>query len=300
MDWFFLAVGSTFLDTLVLFVDRYVVEKEAGDVGSLPIITSTVSLLVGLFYWVISGFTGMDVLPTLAVLTAGMLMLWANTLYFLSVPRQQSSVIIMAFQLHPVFVLVLSWLFLQDCVTLQQLAGFALIIISVTLLSLERMKTSGRFQISSAFFLLLSSTVIYAVATILLKWATYEYSVLTIAAHQGFGIALGGISILALPHVRRGMQRVLRQNPFKVIGIMSLNEGASQVSKLLRLAAISAGPVALVSAVGSTRVFLGVWLGALLTSISPMIFKEDIRRGSLALKTLMSLLTIIGLWFLYL
>jgi len=299
MDWFFLALISTFLDTIVLFVDRYVVEKEKGEVGALPVVVSGVSLLVGAVYWGVSGFEALRFPFNIGIIGAGMLILWANALYFLAVPQQrQSSIIMMVFQIHPVLVLALSWLFLDETISGRQYAGFALIVISVLLLSFERGQKSGKVRVSAAVPLLLFSTVIYAFASILLKWATQQYPVVQIAAFQGFGMALGGLSMFALPGVRQSLKQMMENHPARVIGFMSLNETVSQASKLLRLFAIALGPVALVSAVGSTRVFLGVWVGAVLTVLVPTIYKEDIRGKSLLVKSLLSVLTVTGLWIL--
>lgn len=278
-----------------MFADRYVIEKEASDVNGLAVVTAAVSLLVGLVYWTVSGFSRMEISHMLAVLAAGVFTLWANALYFMAVPRQQSSIIIVVFQLHPVVVLLLSWLFLQERISSQQLFGFALITLSVLLISLEKQDGSDQLQMARASGLLVISTLMYAVATILLKWVTYAYSIWTVAAYQAFGVALGGLTILVRPTVRAGMRNIIRNHSAHVIGIISLNEGISQMGKLLRLVAISAGPPALVSAVGSTRVVLGVWVGALLTAWAPEIFKEDIRRKSLFKKTLLSILTLVGL-----
>ena len=299
MNWFFLALISTFLDTLVLFVDRFVVEKEKGEVGALPVVVSGVSFLVGIIYWTFSGFEILAFPFSAGVIAAGILILWANALYFLAVPQQrQSSIIIMVFQIHPIFVLVLSWIFLEETISPEQYIGFALILVSVLFLSFDRGKAGGRVKISSALPLLLLSTIIYAFASIILKWATLEYPVIQIAAFQGFGMALGGLSLFVLSSVRMSLKRMMDNNPARMIGLVSLNEGVSQAGKLLRLYAIAIGPVALVSAVGSTRVFLGVWVGAVLTALAPGIYREDIRGKSLLVKSLLSILTIAGLWFL--
>lgn len=296
MSWVLLALISTLLDTIVLFIDRYVVEKESGDVRGLPVITAVVSFFVGAVFWLVSGLFVPKSLDLTVMLLPGVLILWANALYFQAVPRQpQSSVIIITFQLHPIFVLILSWLFLKDTISSRQLFGFILIILSVILISLEGRGERPGFKLSPALWLLTISTLSYAFATILLKWATINYSIYVVAAYQGFGMALGGLSLLALPWVRTGVYQVFSENPFRVIGIMGTNELVSQASKLLRLSAISLGPVALVSAISSTRVFLGVWAGALLTSYAPGIFKEDIRRGSLRNKSILSLITLAGL-----
>jgi drug/metabolite transporter (DMT)-like permease len=296
MGWIALALIATFIDTLVLFIDRYVVEKEHGDVRGLPVITAVVSLGVGTAFWASTGFFSPEPIHMLALIMPGILILWANTLYFQAMPRQpQSSVIIVTFQLHPVFVMVLSWFFLDDVISGIQLLGFSLIIISVILLSVEDRAELSRVKLSPALWLLAISTLSYAFASILLKWATSVYTVRQIAAYQGFGMALGGVTIMALPGIRSGLREVLQNNPFAIIGIMSGNELLSQGSKLLRLVAISLGPVALVSAIGSMRVILGVWVGALLTLLAPGIFKEDIRKESLRNKSILSLITLMGL-----
>lgn len=255
-----------------------------------------ISAFTGFTFWVSVGFFFPKPSHLFLLLLPGALILWANALYFQAVPKQsQSSVIIITFQLHPVFVLILSWLILHDRISNRQMLGFFLIIFSVMLLSLERKEMLSRFKLSPAFGLLAISTLSYAFATILLKWATGHYTVFEIAAFQGFGMAIAGLPLLAMPWVRNGIQDLFAKNPFRVIGIMGGNELLSQVSKLLRLSAISIGPVALVSAVSSTRVFLGVWVGALLTMLAPGIFKEDLRANSLWTKSVLSLITLAGL-----
>lgn len=297
--WLPFSLLAPALYTVVLMLDKYIVEREVREYRLLPIYSAIVSFFFAASFWAISGYKLLSLVDGSIVIITGALTTWAGLLYYKAISLEQSSIIIALVQVQPVFVLVLSFLFLGERIDVKQLLGFVLILGSATALSIQSKDTEIRrdLPVSSAFFLILIADLVWAITGVLFKLVSKGNPFFLLASYESFGLALGGgLLYMSSAFIRHEFQRSLQKGRWRVFGIFGFSEGLYILAKLLQLFAITIGPVALVMVLGSTQVLYGFLLGTLLTVIAPSIFKEDISVKSLSNKLIWSLIMFAGVW----
>lgn len=140
----------------------------------------------------------------------------------------------------------------------------------------------------------------WAIAAILVKFAVDANSFSKILSYESWGIGLGGIMLyLLFPSIRNAFHGSIKTVRKIALGIMFINEGLFILSKSLTFFAYSIGPVALVSIVGNTQAFYGIFFGLILTAVAPTVFKEEIDKTSVITKVAFVLLLFAGICLIY-
>src|SRR6185437_8834026 len=115
------------------------------------------------------------------------------------------------------------------------------------------------FWVITGFPLLSTTDLLFASASVLIKFAIDATSFAKILSYESWGIGVGGVILyLFFPSIRKAFNEIIRTVRKRLLGIMFLNEGIYVLSKSLSYFAYSIGPVALVSVVGSTQVLFGI------------------------------------------
>jgi drug/metabolite transporter (DMT)-like permease len=293
-SWIFFALLSPLMFTGINFIDKYIVEREVPDTRAMPIYSSIMAFIAGTVLWVITGFPVLPADMVFILMVTGAMTLFGAALYFNAMGMEEASRIIVLIQMQPVFVLVLSILFLNETITPEQFVGFVLILGAAVAISLNR--EGGGFKLSRAFFLILLCDVIWSSSVVLFKAIVTETSFNDVLAYESWGLAVGGIILYVLfPNIRRAFHHSISNISRRGLGVLFVGETLFLIAKLINFLAVSLGPVALVSVLGSTQVFFGVLLGAVLTTFAPAVFQEDISRRNLTRKAVLALVLFGGI-----
>jgi drug/metabolite transporter (DMT)-like permease len=124
----------------------------------------------------------------------------------------------------------------------------------------------------------------WASSIVLFKFVVSETSFADVLAFESWGMGLGGPLYLFLPPLRRAFHTSMRSVRRRGLGMIFVNETVFVVAKLLTFTAVSQGPVALVSVLGSTQIFFGILIGWLLTTLLPHAYNENVSRANLLRK----------------
>src|SRR3989344_629700 len=298
MSWLFFALLSPVVYTINNFIDKYVVSREVKDYGGMPIYSAIASFVFGTVFWIASGFPQLSFKDGLLIIMSGMFTVWAVAFYFKALSDEATSKIIILFQMGPVLMLISSYLFLRDFITLSQFLGFILIMVAVIGVSVERVNMT--FKLSSVFFLILANQVFWTAAGILFKFVVESNSFVKVVAYESWGIALGGFALFTLfASIRKSFIGTLFTIKKYAFGIIFFNEGIFLTARLLSFYAISLGPIALVSVLGSASVFFAILLGWILTLFWPKVFNEDVSKQGLFKKVALSILAFLGIILVY-
>lgn len=293
MSWVFLALLAPALYAVNVFLDKYLIASKFPDYRALPIFGAILAIPVV----IILRFFGADFLnfkDSFFIILSGIFTIIAFSIYLEALIKEETSVIIIMLQLIPVMVLIMSYLFLGDTITFKQLIGFVLLFISSLLASLK--KTRGAFKFSNVILLMLAADILWALPYIFIKNVSTSINFSSLIAYESIGVFLGGILMLFfVPKIRTAFVKTIRQIKKPVLGLVFLNESIFLTDKALTYLAVTLGPVALVSILGSTQIFFGLLLGILLTMLLPKVFKEDLSKNSLFKKGLLGLLAFVGI-----
>ena len=156
MNWVLFALLSPAIYSIVIFVDKYILEKEITDYRGMPIYGSIMGLILGTIFWIGSGFPLLPLQDTMFILLSGALTIWAAAFYFKALAKEEASEVMILLQLLPLFVLLLSVIFLQELITLRQFLGFTFILIGTLGVSMKKKDFSIR--LSSAFLFMIIAT----------------------------------------------------------------------------------------------------------------------------------------------
>lgn len=294
MNWLFFAILSPALYAVVNFIDKYILEKEITDYKVLPVYTAIVSFFAGTIFWLAAGSPLLPAKDALIVILTGILTAWSLYLYFKVLAKEETSLVIFLFQLTPVFVLIFSFVFLRETISIKQQLGFFLVFTAVLIVSFK--KTAKTPLSNSVFWLMILFDIISAFCAILIKYAVSANSFVKILSYESWGIFLGGLSIcLFAPSIKKAFLKSLKTLRAKTIKILFINESLFVLAKALFFLAISLGPVALVSVLEGVQLFFGIAYGLILTFVFPKIFQEDISVKGLTVKITAALILFGGI-----
>ncbi|MEK7617181.1 MAG: EamA family transporter [Patescibacteria group bacterium] len=295
MNWLFFALLAPAVYAIVVFIDKYILEKEIKDYRGMPIYSAIIAGIFGTLIWIGTGFPLLSLRDSILIILTGILTIFGLASYFKALSTDEASKVTFLFQMTPIITLVLSFLILGDKISSFQLLGFLLILFSTIGISIE--KSSKKLKFSNVFFLILLTDFFWASAYVLFKFVIETNSFVKVISYESWGIGVGGFILYHFfPSVKKAFKEVSKGVGSRILWFIVVNEGIFLLSRFLTYLAISKGPVALVDVVGGTQVIFAILYGLILTLLFPKIFQENISRRGLTKKILMGVLVLAGLW----
>jgi uncharacterized membrane protein len=231
---------------------------------------------------------------TVFAMAVGLMPLLAFWFYSKALMVEEISRISPLFQFTPIFVVLLSVMFLNEILSVQRYFGVAIIIIASILISYRSSK-SGK-SLSSALKFMIPFTLVLAVHSILEKlllahidyWSVFFWNIL--------GAFCGILFLLTFSKPRRKFTEAVNAVGKRAFLVVFVGEGVYFLGTICWLIAASMGYVSLVSAFAGLQhffVFVYVLLSSLLV---PHHLKEEMTRGVIALKISAIALMFAGTW----
>lgn len=305
MQWFWLALLAPAIYAVINFLDKYVVSEKVQDSRIIPMYSSVAAFLFGSGLWWLMDMPLLGARDTVIILLTGVFSLYGLIFYFKALSKSETSSVIILAQMVPVISLILSFLFLGETITAKQFLGFFVVLCAAVVLSVSdhghdedtaSEKKTG-FHLNDTFYLILIVDVLFALSNVLIKFTLSENSFTDILIYESFGMFLGGFSYYVFfSSARKSFHESLLSVGPAVLCVMAVSEIVFITAKSVTFLAISLGPVALVSVLGSTQLFYSIIYGLVLTLLWPSIFREDISKRGLLVKTGIGAVLIFGLW----
>jgi drug/metabolite transporter (DMT)-like permease len=198
------------------------------------------------------------------------------------------------FQFIPIFVVLLSAIFLNEILSAQRYFGVAIIIIASILIS-YRNSTSGK-SLSSALKFMIPFSVVLAVHSILEKFLLSYIDYWSVFFWNILGSFCGVLFLLTFSKPRREFTEAVSVVGKRAFLVVFVGEGVYFLGTICWLIAASMGYVSLVSAFAGLQHFF-VFIYVLLSSLFvPQHLKEEMTRGVIALKISAIALMFAGTW----
>ncbi|WKZ25805.1 MAG: EamA family transporter [bacterium] len=297
-SWILYSLLGTAIYVIVIFVDKYNLTQQIKDYRGMAMYSAIVGLISGSVLWLMTGRPILGFQDGLLVMITGMLSIFSASIYFYVIQKEDGSKVLFLLQLVPVFVLILSLLFLDEVITIKKLLGFALILIPSLLASSDGNKL--KLSIDKNTILLMASTFLTAVSAVIFKFVVDAGSFSKVVAYESWGWAIGGLILFTVfPSVRKAFFTTTKSLKKIALAIVFGNEILFLGSKLLLFLAISLGSVYLVNVITGTQVLFGALFGVVLTLLVPKIFHEDISKNSIKNKLILGVITLVGLGLIY-
>lgn len=281
MNWFFITLLAPFLYALTNHIDKLLLEKyfKEGGVGTLMLFSSLLSALALPFLYLADpmalsvSFLHIFVLALVGIIN--ILVLW---FYFLALRDAEASVVIVFYQLVPVFGLVLAYIILGEVITQMQSIAMVVILFGTTIISFEidesqkfkfRKKTVIYMMLAS-FFWALGSVVFKAVAIEENVWRSlfWEHLMLTI---------IGLFLFVFVKSYRANFLIAIKHNSKAILTLNLANELLFMLGNLIFSFSYLLAPVSLILLMNSFQPIFVLIIGVLLTVLLPKATFERIQ-----------------------
>ncbi len=298
MPWIIFALLTPAMFGISNFIDKFLVEKRIKNPLLITLFMGVISFFLGIFIVITRGFPMLPQTEFVLIIISGILLNFYLLPYFKALSLDDASRIVPFFSFIPIFILILSYLFLGDRLTTRELIGFAIVIFGGFILGAEKIH-KGIFKPRNSLWFMIGSSFMYAIATILFKFVLVKEGLLTTFGYQSIGIGIGAFLMLLYTPLRSIFISEAKKFKVDTWSLMSLNETIAVGAEFSYAYAILLAPVALVSVVGSVQPFFVLIYGLILSIFFPHIVKEEIDKATIGTKAFSILLIFIGIYLLY-
>lgn len=281
------------------FIDKLILEKYEISPIVITVYSGLFGFLAGLFILAFTGFYSTDYKPIVIILASGFLTNIYLIPYFKALSQDETSRVVPLFQFVPVFILVLSFFLLGEKLNTKQYIGCIVIICSSFFLSLKKFDIKI-FNIRPTFWYMLLSSFLFAVSIILYKFGVQEIPFWHTLPYEGFGMALGALSILLYKNNKAIFMNETKKFPKKIFAWMSINEGIFVFSRYTAYFALSLVAASIVNVLGGFQSLFVLIYGIVLSLWFPQLLKEVIDKQTIGIKVVAIFGIIIGLSLIFL
>jgi len=277
--WAVLSVLYAFCMAMVNMMDKFVLSRWRLKPIVLLLILGLTGLVPAPIILVGRGFSPLSWKIVLITGAAGLFYVLMSALYFLAAKSEEISRVVPLFYLSPLFVSVLAWAFLGERLGAGEYAGILFLMAGAILIN---SRPGVLFRPGKAFRLMILAAFVLALYMTAVKQALKGSDFWT-----AFALVRLWTFILLIPWLirrRSDLKAAVRDHGPKVIGIMSANEIFALAATLCSVAAVSLGPVTLVTALSSLQPFFVLVFALLLSRFLPGVLKEETGRSTVLLK----------------
>jgi len=293
MDWLLFALLSPAFWGLNNVFNKFLITKKFNGYYSIVIYLNFVDLIFASIVYVVVPVS-LEFPYVLYAIAVGTMPLFAFWFYSKALMVEEVSRITPLFQFIPIFVVLLSALFLGEILNAQKYFGIALIVLTSILISYR--KTENGKSLSSAFKLMIPFTAIIAVYSVLNKYLLGYLDYWSVFFWMMIGSWFGVMFMLAFHKPRIEFVKTVAQLGKRTFVVAFLGESAYVLGTIYALIATSLGYVSLVSALSGLQHFFVFIYMLLLSLFVPTILKEEINRNVVALKIVAIVLMFVGTW----
>lgn len=294
-SWLLFALLAPALYTLTIFIDKYLLNGYSIDYRGMPIFTSIVGLVFGTLVWCVTGFPLISVSDTLIILFTGVINCISLSLYFYAISQEQASFVNIIMQLVPAFVLLLSYIFLHQTISILQFIGILIVFSAALFVSISEENGKISIKLNKPFFAIIIYDFFWAISAILVSYISKEVSFTSLLTYESWGICIGGfILFIFFPVVKKAFLKTVKKVKKKAILVMCGNETIWALAKSTTFFAYTLGPAAVISTLESTQPFFALFYAFILMTIAPKIFQEDLRFRTIRNKVIATVFVLVG------
>lgn len=294
-----ITIFASFLWGITNHIDKFMVtgvDESGSNLKTLLIFSTLVAGLVFTPFWLIANKFSISIslLSLTSVLSASIIYILATYFYFIALENNDASIVVVMFQLIPVFSYIISLILFKENLTLQQLIGSGIIISSAIIISFnfEEKNTKSKFK---ALILMTLSSLCYAIYFILFDVAVRHSSYNACAFWYQLGFLLLGIILISIKSYRTTFIKAIKNNGKKYFSLNIINEILNLVANLLVNFANLTIPIALANVLNGFQGAFVFILGVLGVKFLPKYFKENLNKRVVLQKVSCIALSIVGL-----
>jgi drug/metabolite transporter (DMT)-like permease len=228
------------------------------------------------------------------VLIASLIYIIATIFYYKAIEKNDASIVVVMFQMIPVFSYIFALLLFKENLTIRQIIGSIIIMLSTIIISFNftEKNNSKKFK---ALILMTMSSLFYSIYYILFDAAIRNSSFYSCAFWYQIGFLIMGIILLGIKSFRVPFINTIKKNGKKYLALNTINEVINLIASLLVNFANLLIPIALVNVLNGFHGTFTFILGIIGTILLPKYIKEDLSTKVVIQKIACIILGIIGL-----
>jgi drug/metabolite transporter (DMT)-like permease len=271
-----------------------------GGVGTILLLSSLVSILILPICFfadkTVFDVGGMQIIALAVVGILNVMVLWC---YLLALKDEEASIVIVFYQLVPVFGYVLSYFILGEILTKLQLLAMAIIIFGTSIISFE-IDEENKFKLRKKTILpMLGASFFWALESVIFKAVALEENVWRSFFWENVALfTVGVIIFIFMRSYRTSFLSVIRNNSKVVLSFGIVNEFLYMLGNLAFAFAYMLAPVALVLLTDSFQSIFAMLIGIFLTIFLPKVSTEKIQAKYIWPKIIAICITGIGTYLL--
>lgn len=281
MSWFWIALTAPALWSVTNHIDKLLISRyfKGGGVGSLIIFSSLIGFFVFPFIYIFNpSVFEVTLNQKILLIFNGFLYVLAMLPYIYALEKDEASIVVPLFQTIPVFSYFLGLIFLDEFLTLMQIAAGLLIITGAIFLSLDL--SDKKFKLKTdVFILMLLASFLISLNSFVFKYVAIDTDFWTTSFWEYVGFAVFAVLLLIfVKSYRNEFNRVVQANKVPVVGLNGFNEIINIVAKLAMNFATLLAPLALVWVVNGFQPFFVFLYGVVLTLFFPKLGTENLAK----------------------
>ena len=300
MSWFFIALISPALWSIVYHLDKYILSeyfKNKGP-GALLIYSSLIGIvLLPIIYFFEPAVLDINLSLALLTILNGFLYVISVIPYLYALEQEETSIVAPLFQMVPIFSFALGSIFLGEQLTTWQLLGSAIVILGAIIINVEMAEdTATKLSLKADVFGLMAlGSFLVAANSLLFKYVAIEENFWVTSFWEYIGFSIFGICMLIfVKKYRTEFFNSFRHNSKKLMSLNILNEFINIGAKVGVNVASLLAPLTLVWVAGGFEPVFVFAYGVFLTIFFPKMANEDLSRQSLIQKSASIVLIVIG------
>lgn len=303
MTWFFIALIAPFLWALTNHIDKLLLEKYFGDngVGTLMIFSSAIGIvMLPILYFLNPDILHIGIRNILILLIDGVLAASVLWLYFEALKDEEASIVVVFYQLIPVFAYLFGFVILGETLSQTELIAMGLIILGTLIVSVE-IEDDNKFKLRrKTIFLMTIAAALSALESVIFKFVAVKEDLWISLFWDNAGLGLVGIALfLFVARYRKDFLNTLKSKSIPILSLNAVNEGLYVSGNILFAYSFLLAPVALVLLVNAYQPLFVFAIGIVLTLFFPKLGVETITLRNILQKLAAIIVVGIGTAFLF-
>lgn len=293
MNWIILVLIATVIWAIAAIINKFCrVSYIENSLGYLIFIAPTALFIVILLFF--EPFVLLKSKEAFFAILTGIAVTIGYYLYLEAIHKEELSRVFILFGVSPLFVLVLSTIFIKEVLTINQYIAFALIFIGSTLISFKKVEEKIKFTFGALLVLL--SALFFSIQNVIFKYIS-EINLTTMMFYREFGYLISVSLILLVSSKARGhTKKVINNLNLKKTALVYSAEILGITGVFLAYLAIQRGPVSLVNVTEKFETIFILILTLIISRFFPKILKEETNIKTITIKIISIILMFGGLY----
>lgn len=285
--WLMLAMATSFLYAIINHLDKTLLDRLELGGPEVILIVSCLFAAFGIPYAIYMEPGVLDINPKNVgiMLLVAILNVTLLFCYLKAMDQDEPTVVVLYYQLVPVFTLVMGYFVLRETITQNELIAMALVIIGTSVASFERSELSTFSFKWGTCGLMVLATLCWATEMTIGKIVILEESVYHSIFWEAVMMVIVGFAILiARPKSRRAFKKAFKVNSKVILLVMIFGEALYALGNTLVSLASEIKEVALVMLTQPIQTIFVFIIGMVLAKFFPAIYTQSsvFRRVQLA------------------